>query len=108
MVWGEITSTMSFSFPPVDGAHANVSPWYQGLGASGAEATSEGHVTYLQTVVLAVPPAGSSEPLRVLGVAHAPVEAGVSYLDNGCYERLRGAHGFKRCWTQVPGHGPVC
>jgi hypothetical protein len=73
LVWGEITSTMGFTFPPKDGAFIKIPAYYQGLGAATVQPTTSASIQYIQTVVLAVPPAGSTDPIMVVAVAHAPI-----------------------------------
>ncbi|MDR1392987.1 MAG: hypothetical protein LBJ62_03335 [Bifidobacteriaceae bacterium] len=79
LVFGQIRSTVTASFPPQDGASINLtSPkGYTGLGASSLAASKAVSLEHLQTVVLAIPPAGSTSPIRVIAVAEIPTSVTV-------------------------------
>jgi hypothetical protein len=74
LVFGQVKSTIDLSFRPQEGASVLLSPkGYTGLGATTLTVQQSAYLEYLQTVVLAVPPAGGEGPVRVIAVADVPV-----------------------------------
>jgi hypothetical protein len=78
VVFGQIKSTIDLSFTPTPGYSMSLgSRGYLGLGASSLSPTKSAHLEFLQTVVLAVPPKGADEPIRVMAVADLPTAVSV-------------------------------
>ncbi|MDR1634920.1 MAG: hypothetical protein LBS27_08415 [Bifidobacteriaceae bacterium] len=74
LVFAQVKSVLDFSFTPVEGAYVNLvgSQGYLGLGASTLQAHKSAHIEHLQSVVLAVPPKGADQPIKVIAVADLP------------------------------------
>jgi hypothetical protein len=73
LVFGQIKSTIAVALTPVAGGSVDLgSKGYTGLGAATLAVTKSATIEHLQTVVLAVPPAGADGPVRVIAVADTP------------------------------------
>ncbi|MDR2567242.1 MAG: hypothetical protein LBC97_14510 [Bifidobacteriaceae bacterium] len=70
LVFGQVKSVVDVSVTPAEGIYTDIggAQGYLGLGASSLRMSKSAHVEYLESVVLAVPPAGSDQPIRVVAV----------------------------------------
>jgi hypothetical protein len=73
LVFGQVKSTVTISGSPGEGSVNLGAKGYAGLGAATLEVRESATIEHLQTVVLAVPPAKSKDPIRVVAVADTPV-----------------------------------
>ncbi|MDR0592877.1 MAG: hypothetical protein LBG60_06400, partial [Bifidobacteriaceae bacterium] len=73
LVFGQVRSVLEASFEPVEGLSIGFQEEsYTGLGAATLTMTKSARIEHMQTVVLAVPPADSEDPIRVIAVADVP------------------------------------
>jgi hypothetical protein len=81
LVFGQVRSVFNASFTTPGGEEGGSvdldQEYYLGLGAASLKATGSIAIEFLETVVLAVPPAGSQLPIRVIAVADTPISAAV-------------------------------
>ncbi|MDR2454139.1 MAG: hypothetical protein LBD51_06270 [Bifidobacteriaceae bacterium] len=81
LVFGQVRSVFEAAFTTPGGERGGSvdlgQQYYLGLGAATLNATKSVMVDFLQTVVLAVPPEGSKDPIRVIAVADTPIAAAV-------------------------------
>jgi hypothetical protein len=73
LVFGQVKSVLSAWFAPAPGLSVSIGQQsYTALGANTLAMTKSVRVEHLQTVLLAVPPAGSEDPIKVIAVADLP------------------------------------
>jgi hypothetical protein len=78
LVFAQVQSVIDLNFTPAEGVYLDIgAAGYTGLGATGLRATKSVHVEHLQTLVLAIPPEGSDQPIKVIAVADVPTAARV-------------------------------
>ncbi|MDR2378849.1 MAG: hypothetical protein LBD70_05445 [Bifidobacteriaceae bacterium] len=74
LVFGQVESSVEFEFAAAEGLYVDIAAdkGYGGLGPSTLRVSRLARIDQLQTVVLAVPPAGADQPIRVIAVADLP------------------------------------
>lgn len=74
LVFGQIKSVLDVRYTIPEGGSVNLFPeGYAWLEGDQLKATKSVHIEHLQTVVLAVPPAGAEGPIQIIAVAETPI-----------------------------------